>query len=445
MTNSHYFIVIEGLDGSGKTEMAWRLTDSINRANNYACDTKLTFEPHEGYCGGIFIRHVLMKKIKKDPRTLALIFAANRLDHCKRELEPFLENGSKRKIIISDRYYLSSLVYQVDEDISMEDIMKLNEQAITPDLIIFLNADNSICYERMKKRGQEKELFEYNLNKTRQAYLSAIEFLRKRNITIEIIDANKTKIEVLDNILKAIAKNSPEWVISQYPLPIDEKPEMTTITDVPSFTLNSYAENIQIKPYTSISPSNILEIANEIFITIREKIENEDINTLCLLFLALLKYKGFKINEKNKLVGVTAFDLEFALPFQNFSNGQNSKEKTNNFCLKGVAIILDEGIKQDIILKKLSQISTPIDFLIIYSPRLIGGDSVAFQREANIDKFSPSPISISNNDLTNYIFLSYLDIFEHEYLETMNSFPQIKEILQGFLIENGILINSPLE
>ena len=102
------FIVIEGLDGSGKTSAGRRLRNILDES--YTNRIKSTYEPHDPSCGGLYIRQVLMKKITQfHPRVLALAFAANRLDHCEREIIPLL-NADEPHIVISDRYYLSSLV-----------------------------------------------------------------------------------------------------------------------------------------------------------------------------------------------------------------------------------------------------------------------------------------------------------------------------------------------
>ena len=79
------FIVIEGLDGSGKSSASRKMTELLDA--QFQNQIKLTFEPHDASCGGVYIRQVLMKKITNfQPRVLALAFAANRLDHCSREI-----------------------------------------------------------------------------------------------------------------------------------------------------------------------------------------------------------------------------------------------------------------------------------------------------------------------------------------------------------------------
>ena len=123
MDQKSLFVVIEGLDGSGKSTVAGHLGKAMAKED---IEVRMTFEPNDDSCGGEWIRDVLKKKIAPvSPKTLALAFAANRLDHCDRKIDPWL-NSSNNRILISDRYYLSSLVYQQAKDISIEDLMSLN-------------------------------------------------------------------------------------------------------------------------------------------------------------------------------------------------------------------------------------------------------------------------------------------------------------------------------
>ena len=78
MSKKSLFIVIEGLDGSGKSTASKHLKKKL--ASKFK--VKSSYEPHNPSCGGDYIRAVLTKKIKRfSHRTLALAFAANRLDH----------------------------------------------------------------------------------------------------------------------------------------------------------------------------------------------------------------------------------------------------------------------------------------------------------------------------------------------------------------------------
>jgi dTMP kinase len=199
------FIVLEGLDGSGKTTAAKVLAEELE--SRLGKKTLFTYEPNNPSCGGDFIRDVLTKKITRfTPRVLAYAFAANRLDHNDRTIKPHLEKGNDH-IVISDRYYLSSLVYQSADDFPFDRVMELNELALPPDIIFFLNVSNETCYQRMNKRNLPPELFETNFEATRQKYFSAIDFLKNtRQERIVEIDGNGTVEETVAQMLAWVEK-----------------------------------------------------------------------------------------------------------------------------------------------------------------------------------------------------------------------------------------------
>jgi dTMP kinase len=214
-TQGHsFFLVIEGMDGSGKTTIARRLADSLKALQ---FNVYLTFQPHDGSAAGIFIRDVLTKKIKVSPKTLALAFALNRLDHGATVIEPCLVNP--HTIVICDRYYLSSLVYQTSQELPIERVMFLSEGAQPPDLTLYLDASAATCIRRMQRRSalsaepREQELFEDKLDATREKYQQAIAFLRQRGESIEIVDANDDDpANVLREIVAALAQYTPDWL-----------------------------------------------------------------------------------------------------------------------------------------------------------------------------------------------------------------------------------------
>ena len=128
-------IVLEGLDGAGTTTQVKRLVEYIRDKGGKAHATR---EPSDGPVGRL-IREMLTgghaiadQKIAQS--TFGLLFAADRLDHLQREVEPQLAAGA---IVVSDRWYHSSLAYQgtgADRDW----IITLNARARRPDLTIFL-------------------------------------------------------------------------------------------------------------------------------------------------------------------------------------------------------------------------------------------------------------------------------------------------------------------
>jgi len=150
-------IVLEGLDGAGTTTQSRRLVEHLRGRGRLA---HLTREPSDGPIGRL-IREMLggrhaLSEGRISQSTFGLLFAADRLDHLQREVEPRLAAGA---IVVSDRWYHSSLAYQgtgADRDW----IATLNARARRPDLTIFLQVRPEIAAQRRVAAGRVQELFE---------------------------------------------------------------------------------------------------------------------------------------------------------------------------------------------------------------------------------------------------------------------------------------------
>jgi dTMP kinase len=150
-------IVLEGLDGAGTTTQTRRLVEHLNEHGGKAHATR---EPSDGPVGQL-IRQMLTgghaipgQSIAQS--TFGLLFAADRLDHLQREVEPKLAAGVT---VVSDRWYHSSLAYQgtgADRDW----ITLLNARARRPDLTIFLQVRPEVAAARRVAAGRVQELFE---------------------------------------------------------------------------------------------------------------------------------------------------------------------------------------------------------------------------------------------------------------------------------------------
>lgn len=160
------FIVLEGIDGSGTTTHSKRLAKAL-RARDI--ESQVTCEPTIGPVGMV-IRQVLQNRLivadASGPRpfswsTMALLFAADRLDHLDSVVVPALRAGV---CVVSDRYDLSSLAYQSVTAPGGERVVPwirtVNEHAIRPDLIIVLDVSAEVAAERRRNRGGTDELFE---------------------------------------------------------------------------------------------------------------------------------------------------------------------------------------------------------------------------------------------------------------------------------------------
>ncbi|HWA77934.1 MAG TPA: dTMP kinase [Polyangiaceae bacterium] len=159
------FIVLEGVDGCGSTTQTRRVVEQLCAAGH---DARSTCEPSDGSVGTL-IRAALEKRLTAkngDPRkldwaTLALLFAADRLDHVNSVIVPALAAGA---IVVSDRYTLSSIVYQSVTAPEISDavswIASLNRAALIPDLTIVLDVPVDLAAERRRARGGPEELFD---------------------------------------------------------------------------------------------------------------------------------------------------------------------------------------------------------------------------------------------------------------------------------------------
>lgn len=159
------FVVLEGIDGSGSTTQLERLAVAL-RARGRIVHT--TSEPTSGPIGAL-IRQILQKRIPLPdgtPRpfawsTMALLFAADRVDHVDNEILPKLRAGVW---VLSDRYDLSSLAYQSATSPEPERVVpwiqSSNSHAIRPDLTLVLDVPADVAAERRGLRGGAEELYE---------------------------------------------------------------------------------------------------------------------------------------------------------------------------------------------------------------------------------------------------------------------------------------------
>ncbi len=160
------FIVIEGLDGSGKTTQARLLAEKLSRSHNAV----YTAEPSRGKIGA-FIRERCLYGEKRLATTVeALLFAADRVEHVENEIKPALANG---KLVVCDRYVYSSLAYQGGADLSVEWITEINKYALKPDFAVFIDVTPEKVLHRLNRRKSVMENLKTQ-RKVREIYLKSV-------------------------------------------------------------------------------------------------------------------------------------------------------------------------------------------------------------------------------------------------------------------------------
>jgi dTMP kinase len=188
------FVVLEGIDGAGKTTIANML---VRELTEMGFKVTYTYEPTDSEIVNIVKTNF---NYLRDPFIDALTFALDRLIHVKSKILPALEEG---QIVVSDRYYYSSVAYQGAMGAPIEWVLEVNKWALRPDIAIYLDVDPEIALERKQSTSSrfsefEKLELEY---KVREIYLK----LASMGLLV-LVDASRSIEEVYDDVRRHVLK-----------------------------------------------------------------------------------------------------------------------------------------------------------------------------------------------------------------------------------------------
>lgn len=140
-------IVIEGIDGSGKSTCAKNLAEKLNSIN---IKTIYTFEPTHSHYGAKLRDGMLSEDL--DAEEELLLFVKDRKEHIEYMIKPALEEGY---FIILDRYFYSSIAYQGAKGIDINLIINMHKDfIIKPDIVFIFHLPIDIALNRIiSKRG----------------------------------------------------------------------------------------------------------------------------------------------------------------------------------------------------------------------------------------------------------------------------------------------------
>lgn len=195
------FIVIDGIDGSGKSEMVKLLHNYLfSKSKDYRILT--TREPTNGKYGRQ-IRGILARD--KDPKTNALrlfeLFINDRQEHVTHTIMPFLRKKNGTNIIICDRYYYSTIAFQSMQGLDIKMLVDKNKRFPKPDLAVILDLIPEVALKRIRIRKKEKFEQIGFMSRLRKKFLELPMLLRDK---IKVIDASKDKNKVFQNIKKEV-------------------------------------------------------------------------------------------------------------------------------------------------------------------------------------------------------------------------------------------------
>ena len=152
------FIVLEGIDTSGKSTQIQFLYEELNRRGV----TTLKTRAPGGTPGGLDIRHLLVngEANRWGPTTELLLFLADRCHHIETMIEPALARGDW---VVSDRYSDSTLAYQCyGRGRSCDLANRLTEltASLVPDLTILLDIPMHEYTSRLAVQHSNERRFE---------------------------------------------------------------------------------------------------------------------------------------------------------------------------------------------------------------------------------------------------------------------------------------------
>ncbi|ASI13661.1 thymidylate kinase [Candidatus Mancarchaeum acidiphilum] len=189
------FIVIEGVDGAGKTTQVNILKGKVVGGKS----VRTTKEPTDGKIGKL-IRELLSGK-NLDNLKMQLLFAADREEHLNSLIKDSIDSN---EILVSDRYIFSSLSYGIASGLDAQWLIGVNSQFPVPDMTIIIDLEPDVSLSRISARDS-KEAFENIkfLTEVRKAY----KFLAGKYSNCFIIDGSKSIDEVQQTIIELINTN----------------------------------------------------------------------------------------------------------------------------------------------------------------------------------------------------------------------------------------------
>ncbi len=208
-----FFIVFEGIEGSGKSFQSKKLFNKLKKKN---LPTILTREP-----GGTFsaelIRNLILKdyfnkkqKEKFDKYTDTLLYLAARNEHVKNKIKPAL---LKKKIVICDRFIDSTIAYQVyGKKVNFKFINNIHKVILgnlKPNITFVLKVSHKSSKKRLLKRKKKNRYDNFSQSFYKKAQNSFLKIAqRKKNYFILESSKNDSFLEkrIFDITSKYLSK-----------------------------------------------------------------------------------------------------------------------------------------------------------------------------------------------------------------------------------------------
>ena len=186
---------LEGIDGCGKSTQSKLLREKLEGEGEKVIILKEpTKRPH-----GQKLWDVLHGKRKASNEEILELFVLDRKQHVEEKIQPALDDGT---VVLMDRYYYSSMAYQVAGGIDVEEIREKHVFAPRPDVVLIFDLPVSVALERVKEHSDADEFEkDEHLEKVRTAYLDL-----ENDPLVRIVDATGTPEEIFGNVWKLVSE-----------------------------------------------------------------------------------------------------------------------------------------------------------------------------------------------------------------------------------------------
>ena len=186
---------LEGIDGCGKSTQSKLLQNKLEEmGENVIILKEPTKRPY-----GQKLWDILHGKRKATNEEILELFVLDRKQHVEEKIEPALDDGT---VVLMDRYYYSSMAYQVAGGIDVKEIREKHAFAPKPDVVLIFDLPVSVALERVKGHSDADEFEkEEHLEKVREAYLDL-----ENDPLVRIVDATRTPEGIFEDVWRLVSE-----------------------------------------------------------------------------------------------------------------------------------------------------------------------------------------------------------------------------------------------
>ena len=186
---------LEGIDGCGKSTQSELLKKKLEDIGDEVIILKEpTKRPH-----GQKLWDMLRGKRKATNEEILDLFVLDRTQHVEEKIQPALDDGT---MVLMDRYYYSSMAYQVAGGIDLNVIRERHAFAPKPDVVLIFDLPVTIALERVRGHSEADEFEkEEHLEKVREAYLNL-----RSDPLVRIVDSARAPEKIFEEVWKLVSE-----------------------------------------------------------------------------------------------------------------------------------------------------------------------------------------------------------------------------------------------